>query len=81
MAHNTATGAVLWRNELPNNVWSLRIHAGVVVVPVDFNETVVLDITSGHHIHAMPSVGDDVNGICVFDGLTDRLLPFVHLMH
>ena len=73
MAHNTAKGAVLWRKAMLDKVWSLRIHGGVVVA-VDFNDVVVLDITSGHHIYAMPPVGDDVNGICVFDGLTDEPL-------
>ncbi len=69
ITHNTTTYAVLWRKEMPGNVWSLRIHGGVVVVPVDNSNTVVLDLTTGHQLHTLPSAGERVNGICVFDGL------------
>ncbi len=69
-AHNTATGAALWRKEMPGYVWSLRIHGGVVVVPADNSNTVVLDVTTGHQLHILPSAGEGVRGIFVFDGLT-----------
>jgi outer membrane protein assembly factor BamB len=69
IAHNTATGAVLWRKEMPDLVQSLRIHGGVVVVPVDNSNTVVLDVTTGHQLHALPSAGELVMSVCVFDGL------------
>ena len=42
----------------------------MVVVPVDNSNTVVLDVTTGHQLHTLPSAGDGVHGICVFDGLT-----------
>ncbi len=70
IAHNTATCAVIWRKELSGSVWSLCIHNDVVVVPVNGSETVVLDISNGNQIHALPSAGEYVYGICVFDGLT-----------
>jgi outer membrane protein assembly factor BamB len=69
IAHNTTTGAVLWRKEMPGSVWTLRIHGSVVVVPVDNSDTVVLDATTGRYLHALPSAGKRVRGICVFDGL------------
>ena len=74
IAHSTATGAVLWRKEMPGNVHTLRIHGGVVVVPVDNSNTVVLDVTTGHQLHTLPSAGKGVGGICVFDGLTIGLI-------
>ncbi len=76
IAHNTATGAVLWRTEILGNVWTLRIHGGVVVVPVDNSNTVVLDVTTGHQLHTLPSAGEGVSGICVFDGLTSDVVFF-----
>ncbi len=74
IAHSTATGAVLWRKEMPGKVWSLRIHGGVVVIPVDISNTVVLDATTGHQLHTLPSAGLNVLGMCVFDGLTSVLI-------
>jgi hypothetical protein len=76
IAHNTATGAMLWRKEMPGNVWSLRIHGGVVVVPVDNSNTVLLDVTTGRQLHTLPSAGEYVHGICVFDGLTIGVIYF-----
>ncbi len=69
IAHITATGAVLWRKEMHSRVWTLRIHGGVVVVPLDDNDTVVLDVTTGHQLHTLPSAGELVYGIVVVDGL------------
>ena len=80
IAHNTATGAVLWRKEMPGNVWTLRIHGGVVVVPVDNSNTVVLDVTTGHQLHTLPSAGERVHGICVFDGLKNDVICFVDFL-
>ena len=77
IAHNTATGAVLWRKKMPGNATTLRIHGGVVVVPVDNSNTVVLDVTTGHQLHTLPSAGRGVHGICVFDGLTIGLISFL----
>ena len=68
IAHSTASGAVLWRIEMLDWVWALRIHGGLVVVPVDNSNTVVLDVTTGHQLHTLPSAGKYVYGICVFDG-------------
>ena len=81
VAHNTATGAVLWRKEMPSNVWSLSIHGGVVVVPVDNSNTVVLDVTTGHQLHTLPSAGKSVMSICVFDGLISDVICFVKFSH
>ncbi len=77
IAHNTVTGTVLWRKEMLDYVWTLRIHGGVVVVPVDNSNTVVLDVTTGHQLHTLPSAGKVVRGICVFDGLTSDVIRFV----
>ncbi len=74
VAHNAATGAVLWRKEMPGRVWALRIHGGVVVVPVDNSNTVVLDVTTGHQLHTLPSAGKSVMSICVFDGLISDVI-------
>ena len=71
VAHNTATYAELWRKEMPGVVYTLRIHRGVVVVPVDKRNTAVLDVTTGHQLHTLPSAGEDIYGICVFDGSSD----------
>jgi hypothetical protein len=68
IAHNIAAGVMLWRKDLHGMVWSLCIHENVVVVPVDGSETLVLDIASGKQIHTIPSAGEEVFGICVFDG-------------
>ncbi len=77
IAHTTATGAALWRKEMPGCVWSLRMHGRVVVVPVDNSNTVVLDVTTGHQLHALPSAGKYVHCICVFDGLISDVICFV----
>ncbi len=69
IAHNTTTCAVLWRKEMSVTVWALCIHRGVAVVPDGYINTVVLDATTGHQLHALPSAGKGVYGICVFDGL------------
>ncbi len=75
IAHNTATGAVLWRENMPDRVGTLRIHEGVVVVSVDNSHTVVLDVMTGHQLHALPIAGKNVYGLCVFDGLaSDKVL-------
>ena len=70
IAFSTVTGAVLWMKEMTGCVETLRIHGGVVVVPVSGSETLVLDINTGHQLHTLPSAGVYVRGICVFDGLT-----------
>ncbi len=70
IAHETDTGAMLWRKVMTGKVWSLRIHGGVVIVPVENSNTVVLDVTTGQQLHTLPSAGEGVSGICVFDGLT-----------
>ncbi len=70
IAHNTATGAVLWRKEMHGGVSALRIHGGVVVVPVNDSHIVVLDLATGIQLHTLPSAGKAVRSICVFDGLT-----------
>ncbi len=82
IAHNTATGLVLWRKEMPGWVWALRIHGGLVVVPADSSNTIVIDVTTGHQLHTLPSAGQGVRGICVFDGLISDefdLLVFSHV--
>jgi hypothetical protein len=81
IAHATATGTTLWRKEMPRNTWSLRIHGGVVVVPIDDRKTVVLDVTTGHQLHTLPSAGKDVQGICVFDGLISYVFWFDDFSH
>ncbi len=74
IAHDTATGEVLWRNEVPDNAWTLRIHGGLVVVPVDNSNTLVLDVATGHQLYTLPSAGEGVCGIYVFDGLTSVVI-------
>ena len=73
IAHNTTTGAVLWRKEISGFPWTLRVHGGVVVVPVENSNTVVLDVTTGHQLYTFPSVAGIVRCICVFDGLTSTI--------
>jgi outer membrane protein assembly factor BamB len=63
VAHNTATSAVLWRKDMSARVDTLRIHGGVVIVPVDNSNTVVLDVTTGHQLYALPSAGEYVYGV------------------
>ncbi len=79
LAHDTATRAVLWQRDMAGDVWTLRIHGGVVVVPVDYSNFVVLDVTTGHQIYSIPSTAEDVHGICVFDGLGCNAICFVDL--
>ncbi len=74
IAHSTATGTVFWQREMPGKVWALRIHGGVVVVPVDNSNTVVLNVTTGHQLHNLPSSGQGVRGVCVFDGMTSDVV-------
>ncbi len=80
IAHSTVIGVELWRKEMLGNVFALRIHGGVVVVPVDNSNTVVLDVTTGHQLHTLPSAGKNVCGICVFDGLTSDVVCFVYFL-
>ena len=77
IAHNTATGAELWRKEMDREVETLRIHGDVVFAVVNKSKTVVLDVSTGHQIHALPTFGKGVNGVCVFDGLTGEYVCFV----
>ncbi len=77
IAHSTATGDVLWQKEMAGDVWSLCIYGVVVIVPVDDSETLVLTVATGHQLHTLPSAGEDVRGICVFDGLKSDTLCFV----
>jgi hypothetical protein len=76
IAHNTATGAVLWRKYVSGRIRTLCIHGGVVVVPVDNSNTEVLDVTTGHIVHILPSAGENIKGICVFDGLALKWRSF-----
>ncbi len=80
IAHNTTTGAIIWRKEMPGNVCALRLHGSVVVVPVSGSRTLVLDATTGHPLHALPSAGKGVWGVCVFDGLTSDVISFVDFL-
>ena len=80
IAHNTATGAVLWRKKMFDKVCTLRVHGGVVVVPVDNSNIVVLDVTTGHQLHTLSSGGVRVYGICVFDGLKSDVSSFVDFL-
>jgi hypothetical protein len=66
-AFNTTSTAMIWQKEMSGDVDTLRIHGGVVIVPVD--NTVVLDVTTGHQLLALPSAGEKVVGVCAFDGL------------
>ncbi len=68
IAHSAATGAVLWRMNVPGFRRTLRIHGGVVVIPADGSATVVLDVTTGHQIHTLPAAME-TRGICLFEGL------------
>ena len=68
-AYNTVDCALLWQKTLPQGMFTLRIHGNVVVLPVQNGSTVVLDVTTGHQLHDLPSAGKSV-GIFVFDGLT-----------
>jgi hypothetical protein len=77
IAHTIATSKELWLKEMPGDVWTVRIHGSVVVVPVDNSKTVVLDVTTGHQLHALPSAGERVYGICLFDGLTSVVIYFL----
>jgi hypothetical protein len=72
VAHSTVTGAMLWQNEMPRRLLTLRRHGGVIVIPVDGSNIVVLDVVTGHQVHSLPSAGTNVIGVCVFDGLTKR---------
>ncbi len=74
IALDTATCAMLWRKQLPGNAWSLIINGGVVVIPVDECNTMVLDVTSGHQYHALPSAEIFMCGLCVFEGLTNGFI-------
>ncbi len=69
IAHNTATGAIIWLKNMPQSVWSLRIHGSLVVVPVDDSNVTVLDINTGQQILDLPSAGKSVRAIRVFNGL------------
>ncbi len=69
LAHNTTTGEVLWRKKMPGRLSFLHIHGGVVAVPVENSNTVVLDVATGHQLHVLPAAGEDIGSICVFDGL------------
>jgi hypothetical protein len=76
MVHNTVTCEVLWRKDMPGWVESLRIHGGVVVVAVENSNTEVLDVTTGHQLHTLPSAAMVVKGLCVFDGMTSNVVTF-----
>ncbi len=69
IAHNTVTGAMLWRKELQSSFQTFCIHGGLVVLPVHGCDTVLLDVTTGHQLHSMPTAWINVHGICVFDGM------------
>ncbi len=69
IAHNPATEAVLWRKEMHGKVWSLSIDGGLVFIPVDGTEILVLDVTSGVQVHTLPLTGVYIRQVLVFDGL------------
>ncbi len=73
IAYSTTEGTMLWQTQINGQLFSLRIHSDVVLVPVEDSETLVVDVTSGHQIHTLPSAGKYVHGICVFDGLTSSV--------
>ncbi len=73
-AHTTDTDAVSWRKEMPGNVWALRIHGCVVVVSVDKKNILALDVTAGDVLHTLPSAGEHIRGICVFDGMRSHAI-------
>ncbi len=62
---------------MPSTVLGLiRIHRGVAIIPVHASNILVLDVNPGHQLHALPSAGEEVNGVCVFDGLTNHVICF-----
>ncbi len=70
LAHDTATGEVLWEASMPRNVGVkhfLRIHRNMVFLPCD-SEIVVLDLKTGLRVHSLPSAGSNLCAIFVFDG-------------
>jgi hypothetical protein len=77
IAHSTTTSAVVWQTKMPGSIFALRIHGGVVVVPVENSKTVVLDVATGYQLHTLPSAGEYVFGVCVLDGLTSDGILFV----
>jgi hypothetical protein len=77
IAHNLITGSVLWQKEMSGFATTFRIQGDVVVVPVDKSNTVVLDVKTGYQLHTLPSAGEHVRGICVFDGLASDMICFV----
>ncbi len=82
VAHNTATRTLIWKKQLPQSISSIRAYGGIVIVPLDYGKTLVLDISTGNQIHSLPSAGKDIHSICVFEGLTDVStfkLPFVRV--
>ncbi len=74
IAHDTVTCAIIWQKEVSGRVWTLRVHGGVAIVPVSGHDTLVIDVSTGHQVHAMPSAGENVYGLCVFDGLISHLI-------
>jgi hypothetical protein len=76
IAHSTATRAILWQKQMPVCVRSLRIHGGVVVVPVNNSNMEVLDVSSGRQLYTLPPAGRNIVGICMFDGLTSDAIGF-----
>ncbi len=70
IAHSTATCAILWRKQMSACVNSLRIHGGVVVVPANYSNMEVFDVTNGRQLYTLPPAGKGIVGICMFDGLT-----------
>ncbi len=80
IAHNTATGAVLWRKEMPGRIYTLRFHGGVVVATVNNSNTLVLDVATGDQVHTLPRTTETILGLCVFDGLTNDVIFFVDFL-
>ncbi len=68
IAFSTITRTILWRKVMSAEVWALRIHGGVVAVPVRSSNTEILDVSSGHQIHVLPTAWDIMCGVYVRDG-------------
>ncbi len=77
IAHNSATGAVLWLKEMRGSIEFLRIHWRGAVLTATNCSIVVLDVTNGHQLHSLPSAGENVRGLCVFDGSANDRFHFL----
>ncbi len=71
-AHETSTGTVLWKRNMPGTLWVLKIHRDMVFVFYKGRDATVLDLITGHRICTLPSIRNRVSGFCVYDGLMIR---------